>query len=82
MAQFMDVHRGMKGLTREQLEEAHQADLRLQAEEGVEFKHAWLDPKQGVAFCLSEGPDAEAVRRVHERAGHPPDEIYELPLEV
>jgi hypothetical protein len=33
-------------------------------------------------FCLSTGPSKEAVRRVLEKAGHPADEIYELPVEV
>jgi hypothetical protein len=35
-----------------------------------------------MVFCLSTGPSKEAVRRVHEKAGHPADEIYELPVEV
>ena len=43
---------------------------------------AWGDPTTGKVFCLSEGPSKEAVSRVHERAGHKPDEIYEVPLEV
>jgi Nickel responsive protein SCO4226-like len=42
---------------------------------------AWVRPF-GTVFCLSTGPSKEAVRRVHERAGHPADEIYELPVEV
>jgi hypothetical protein len=43
----------------------------------VNFKHAWGDPTTGVVFCLSEAPNAEAVKRIHERAGHPTDEVYE-----
>ena len=38
--------------------------------------------ESGTVFCLSTGPSKEAVRRVHEKAGHPADEIYELPVEV
>jgi hypothetical protein len=33
-------------------------------------------------FCLSSGPSKEAVRRVHDQAGHPTREIYELTVEV
>ena len=36
----------------------------------------------GMVFCLSEAPSAEAVQRIHERSGHPADEIYEVPVEV
>ena len=82
MHRYMDVHRDMKGFTKEQLEDAHTRDLSIQAGEGVHFRQAWGDPVSGCVFCLSEGPSREAVLKVHERAGHPTDEIYELPIEV
>jgi len=79
---FMDVHRHMKGLTKEQLAEAHRRDLELQAPEGVKFVKAWGDPISGCVFCLAEGPNREAVARVHAKAGHPADEIHEVPLVI
>lgn len=82
MAEFMDVHRGMNGITPEQLLEAHQADLDIQDSEGVNFKHAWGDPSTGVVFCLSDAPNADAVKRIHEKAGHPTDEVYEVPVQA
>jgi hypothetical protein len=48
----------------------------------VHFERAWLDPVSGKAFCLSTGPSKEAVMRVHERAGHPANEVYEVPIQV
>jgi hypothetical protein len=82
MAEFMDVHNHMKGLSAADLQAAHAADLAIQGEENVEFKNAWADPESGKVFCLSEAPSKEAVQRVHERAGHLADEIYEVPLAV
>ena len=82
MPHFMDVHHGMNGITNEGLAEAHRADLEIQAEEGVDFKQAWASPDTGTIFCLSEAPSREAVQRVHERAGHPASEIYEVPLQI
>ncbi|HET7521654.1 MAG TPA: SCO4226 family nickel-binding protein [Candidatus Limnocylindria bacterium] len=82
MAKFMDVHSGFIGVTLQQLKEAHERDLAIQADEGVRFEHAWLDPTRGKAFCLAIGPSREAVMRVHERAGHPTPEVYELAVEV
>jgi Nickel responsive protein SCO4226-like len=82
MPEFMDVHREMKGITPEGLKEAHDADLAIQDGEGVNFKHAWADPESGYVWCLSEGPDAEAVRRVHAAAGHPADEVYPVPVQA
>jgi hypothetical protein len=82
MALFMDVHSGFFGVTREQLAEAHARDLEIEADEGVHFERAWLDPHSGKVFCLASGPTREAVMRIHERAGHPTREIYELQIEV
>jgi Protein of unknown function (DUF4242) len=82
MPEFMDVHRGMTGITAEGLAAAHTADLAIQSEEGVVFKQAWADPDSGFVYCLSEASSADAVQRIHERAGHPADEIHPVPLKV
>ena len=82
MARFMDIHNGMVGMTEADLKQAHRMDLEIEDREGVHFERSWLDPKAGKAFCLSNGPSKEAVGRVHERAGHPFDEVYEIPIEV
>ena len=82
MATYMDVHSGFFGVTADQLKEAHTADLAIESEEGVHFDRAWLDPEAGKVFCLSTGPSKEAVMRIHDRAGHPTSEIYEVPIEV
>ena len=80
MPQFMDVHDGFLGATKEQLEQAHAADVAAQASEGVKFTQWWGDPATGKVFCLSEGPNRDAVARVHQKSGHPTDQIYEVPL--
>jgi hypothetical protein len=82
MTTFMDVHSGFFGVTAEQLNDAHGRDLAIEADEGVHFERAWLDPEEGKVFCLSTGPSREAVMRIHERAGHPTGEVYELTVEV
>jgi len=79
---FMDVHSGMGGIDKAGLHAAHKLDLDIGVEEGVKFLHAWADPASGKVFCLSEGPNKEAVLRVHEKAGHPTAEIYEVPVEI
>ena len=82
VAKFMDVHKGMYGITPEALKAAHQADVDIQDDEGVDFQRAWGDPESGLVWCVSEAPDADAIRRIHERAGHPADEVYPVPVEV
>ena len=82
MPEFMDVHTGMMGISAEALAEAHQADLDIEGEEGVHFKHAWADPESGMVYCLSEAPSADAVRKIHERTGHPAAEIHPVPVQA
>jgi hypothetical protein len=79
---FMDVHNGFVGVTADQLAAAHAADLAIEADEGVSLEQAWLDPISGKVFCLAEGPSKEALQRIHERAGHPADEIHEVSISV
>ncbi|WP_431280336.1 SCO4226 family nickel-binding protein [Leifsonia poae] len=78
----MDVHDGFVGVTKEQLAEAHEFDLAIEGDEDVHFEQAWLDPESGKVFCLSNGPSKEAVMRIHERAGHPTDQVFEVSIEV
>lgn len=82
MAKFMDIHSGFVGVTGPQLREAHDRDLAIEKDEGVHFERAWLDPESGKVFCLASGPSKEAVMRIHERAGHPTAEVYEVSVEV
>jgi hypothetical protein len=82
MTTFMDVHSGFVGVTAQQFKEAHERDLAIEKDEGVHFERAWLDPESGKVFCLATGPTREAVMRIHERAGHPTPEVYELRVEV
>jgi hypothetical protein len=82
MARFIDVHDGFVGVTKEQLMAAHDADTAIEDEEGVHIEHAWLDPTSGKVFCLSTGPSKEALMRIHERAGHPTSQVFEVSIEV
>ncbi|MFI8189588.1 SCO4226 family nickel-binding protein [Streptomyces sp. NPDC085946] len=82
MPKFMDVHHGMKGITEEELRRAHDADLAIEEDERVHFEQAWADPESGTVYCLSEAPSADAVQRIHERAGHKADEVHAVPLVV
>jgi hypothetical protein len=82
MAKFMDVHDGFFGVSAEQLAEAHNRDLAIQGDEDVVYEQAWLDAESGKVFCLVTGPSKEAVMRIHERAGHPTPQVYQITAEV
>jgi hypothetical protein len=82
MGKFMDVHNGFFGVSAEQLRDAHDRDLAIQDSEDVNYERAWLDPESGKVFCLVTGPSKDAVMRIHQRAGHPTPEVYEIMAEV
>jgi hypothetical protein len=59
--------------------EAHEKDLEVQGEHGVNYKSYWVSEEAGKVFCLVEAPDAETAARVHRDAhGLVADEIYEV----
>ena len=79
MALFMDVHKGVDGLTAEAVAEAHKKDLEKQGKYGVQYLKYWYNEKDGTVFCLSEAPDKESALRVHKEAhGLEPTEIIEV----
>jgi hypothetical protein len=82
MARYIDIHSGLVGATEEQLRAEHQGRRRVEDVEGVRFERSWLDPEYGKVFCLSSAPSKEAVLRVHERAGCPAAEVYDVSIEV
>lgn len=77
---FLDVHvLGPGNVTAEAVAKAHERDLAVQHAHGVNFVQYWVDEERGVVTCLSEAPDAEAVRATHEQAhGLLPDRILEV----
>ncbi|WP_124190719.1 DUF4242 domain-containing protein [Natrarchaeobius oligotrophus] len=79
MPLFMDVHRNVDGMDARAAMDAHEMDVEIQDEYGVEYKRYWWDEDAGAVFCLFEAPSKEAGERVHsESHGLTADEIYEV----
>jgi len=79
MPLFMDVHKGVDGLTAQAVADAHKKDLETQGKYGVKYLKYWFNEQDGTVFCLSEAPDKESALRVHSEAhGLEPDEIIEV----
>ena len=77
MALFMDVHTIPGGVSLTDVSGAHQADLQVQGEHGVNYLSYWVSETDGKVFCLVEAPSADAAADVHTLAhGLVADEIY------
>jgi len=79
MPLYMDIHKGVEGLTAEAVAAAHQKDLEVQGNHGVKYLRYWFNEDDGSVFCLSEAPSKEAAEAVHREAhGLVADEIIEV----
>ena len=59
MPTYMDVH-DLPGVKAEDVAKAHEADVRVQGQYGVDYKHYWVDEDEGKVFCLVDAPDRDA----------------------
>ena len=79
MPLFMDIHKGLEGLTTEAVTGAHAKDLEAQQKHGVKYLKYWFNEADGTVFCLFEAPSKEAGEAVHREAhGLVADEIIEI----
>jgi hypothetical protein len=78
MATYLDIH-DIPGVTAEAVAGAHEADVRVQAQYGVDYRHYWVDEAAGKVFCLVDAPDRETAARVHREAhGLEAHTLYEV----
>ena len=66
---YMDIHPDLGDATEDDIKAAHQRDLDIQDDYGVQFLTYWFNSPDGHAFCLVEAPDEEAAVQVH-KASH------------
>ena len=84
MKYFIDTHDREKGsypqeeISKEQFVEIYKIFEKACEDEGVTDLGAHVNLEKGKAFCFTTGPDAEAVRRVHETVNFPFDSITEV----
>jgi class 3 adenylate cyclase len=78
MPMFLDRH-DLAGATAGDLAGAHLKDVAAQDEFGVRFLTYWFDYDRQTAFCLADGPDRDAVNKVHAAAhGQVANEVIEV----
>ncbi len=79
----MDIHEFRGGITAEEIAKAHEADLAVQQNYGVNYLKYWVNDSCGKVFCLVEAPNAEAAHNVHREAhGFVAEKIIEIQPEV
>jgi len=79
MPLYMDVHHLDGPVNAGDVAKAHEADLAVQGDHGVDYKSYWVDEANGKIFCLVDAPNPEAANTVHREAhGLVADEIHEV----
>jgi class 3 adenylate cyclase len=75
----MDLHKGIHGVTRDQMKHMHEADVNVQDKYGVKIHKFWVNEEAGTVFCLIEAPDKDACSATHiEAHGNTACEIIEV----
>ena len=83
MRYFVDTHDSANGtfpagISKEDFAGFYEKYQAACAAEGVVSLRIHVGLGEGRAFCVTMAPDAEAVRRAHERVGLPFDSITEI----
>lgn len=84
MKYFMDTHDRTKGswpdtgVSEEEFLAVYDEFLAAVADEGGHDMGAHVNVREGRAFCFTYGPDADAIRRAHEKLHFPFDSITEV----
>jgi len=78
MPTYMDMH-DIPGVKAGDVAKAHEADLKVQGQYGVDYNIYWVDEEGGKVFCLVDAPDRETATRVHREAhGLEAHTLYEV----
>lgn len=78
MATYLDIH-DIPGVKAADVVGAHAADVRVQDDFGVNYRHYWVDEQAGKVFCLVDAPNRETAIRVHREAhGLEAHTLYEV----
>jgi hypothetical protein len=78
MATYLDIH-DIPGVRAADVVGAHAADVRVQDDFGVTYRHYWVDEEAGKVFCLVDAPDRDTANRVHREAhGLVAQTLYEV----
>ena len=76
---YMDIHENLGDVTEQDIRGAHERDLAIQAEHGVQFLTYWFNSPDGQAFCLVDAPSKEAAIAVHKEShGLVPHDVIEV----
>jgi class 3 adenylate cyclase len=78
MPLYLDRH-DLSGVTAADVAGAHVRDLEVQGRYDVRFVSYWFDYERQTAFCLADGPSADAITRAHAEAhGLVPHSVIEV----
>jgi len=75
---YLDRHY-TEGVTEEEIIEAHELDLNLEAKYNAKFLTFWYDEGRQTTFCLVSAPTPETISEIHsESHGQIPNDIAEV----
>ena len=68
MPLYMDLHKGLKRVNKEEIEHLHMLDIQVQDKHNVKYHKFYVNEEEGTIFCLIEAPNKEACKACHHEA--------------
>ncbi len=78
MAEFLGVHKLETGMTEADVNGGFNNYKESAEKMGLKPLHAHISMEKGFAYCLTEAPSAEEVRKAHENAAIPLEDVVEV----
>ena len=78
MAEFIGVHKLLPDMKAEDVEAGYQSYKEAATKMGLKSMRAHYSMEKGVAYCETEAPSAEEVRKAHEGAAIPLEDVIEV----
>lgn len=78
MAIFVGVHTMGSPMSEDQMKQAWESYKAACAKAGLTPKHTHLNAKEGRGFCVTEASSAGEIKKAHDDAGVPVNEVIEV----
>lgn len=78
MAQFLGVHKLQEGMSEGDVRAGYTNYKESAVKMGLKPVHAHLSMEKGFAYCVTEAPSAEDVRRAHADVAIPLEDVIEI----
>jgi len=81
MKTFLGVHNAKEaGLSHDQIANSFKSYKEAASKSGITAQHAYYSEEKGFAYCITEANSEEEVRKAHQEANIPLEDVVEVEI--